>query len=153
MTDFKSTHRFYAKRIRAWGQMALGWICAQSLLTLLLISPPGWGTAFLLVTGGAFALWTLRALRLVADRRPVVEIGPNGLRPGLDASTIKWDTIEAVSVEPDKSRITLFLLPGRTPWWWFGRRSAVLDMRGLDGSLTDLEQAVRDERPDLELPA
>ncbi|MEM9147875.1 MAG: hypothetical protein AAGC57_16960 [Pseudomonadota bacterium] len=141
---------FFVSRGRAWGQVVLGWICAQSLLTLLPIAPPGWGTPFLLVTGGGFALWALSGLRLALTRRAMLEIGPSGVRFGLDAPHMPWAAIERWAVDAEQGRIVLRLADRRPRRWWLRNAPGTLDMRPLDARLTEVAQAFRDERPDLE---
>lgn len=147
-----------------WGQLVIGWICAQSLLTLLPIAPPGWGAWAAGVPGGAFAAWALGGLLLALSKGPRLVVGADGLR--LPGGTIPWAAVRTWRIDPASRTIRLALTDVRAGapllplplrplargglWPWRGTPG--INARKIDASLTDISQAFRDTRPDLEDP-
>jgi hypothetical protein len=156
---------FHVRRPLAWGRFGLGWVLAQSLLTLIPIAPPGWGTPFLLLTGGGFALWSASGLLLALRRTPLLVVSAEGL--DLSGRRLPWRAIAGWRVVEEERRIALALadpeaargaLPpvrrvldatGVLP----ARGSLGFDGRLLDARLTEVAGAFREYRPDLENPA
>ncbi|MGF1446210.1 MAG: hypothetical protein ACFBRM_08400 [Pikeienuella sp.] len=152
-----SAHSFHARRGLAWGQLALGWICAQGLLTLIPIAPPVWGVPFLLVTGGAFAVWALLGLRRALLRRPMLRIDAAGLTQGREH--IPWRAVRSWRVVPSERRVALELIAGawspstgNMQLLWGGGSGRSFDARLVEASLSDIVRALRQTRPDLEAP-
>ncbi len=163
MGDVSLNRAFHPRRGLAWGQLILGWICAQGLLTLLPIAPPGWGTPFLLVTGGGFAVWALMGLRTALSTRPSLEIDFQGFTLG--GRRTLWSEVEGYRIDREAGEIAIafrsraaaraVMPPVRRALVALGllppRAGLGLSPRHLDAGLTAIAAAFRDVRPDLEI--
>ncbi len=148
---------FHARRGLAWGQVLLGWVCAQGLLTLLPIAPPGWGPPFLIATGGGFAVCAALGLVRALSARPMLEVAPEGIRAG--GREIPWAAVRSWRAVPQERRLALVIEPRALPeggpisgLMLRLRGTLAFDARGIDARLTDIVRAFRDIRPDLENP-
>jgi len=160
--DVPLSRAFHPRRGLAWGQLLLGWVCAQGLLTLIPIAPPGWGTPFLLVTGGGFALWALSGLRTALSTRPLLEVDYAGFT--LEGRRTLWAAVERYRIDREAGEIAIAfrtreaaraaLPPHRRALAALGLlppgASLGLSPRRLDAGLTEIAAAFRDVRPDLE---
>ena len=154
-------YAFHVRRPLAWARFGLGWVLAQSLLTLIPIAPPGWGTPFLVLTGGAFALWAASGLALALRRSPLLVVAADGIE--MRGRRLPWEAVAAWRVVEEERRIALALAaPAAEPLHRRlldaagvlpARGSLAFDARLIDARLTDVAGAFRDIRPDLESPA
>lgn len=139
MQDSARSTAFHVSRPKAWARLGMGWICAQSLLTLLPIAAWPWGAAFLMLTGGGFVLMALSAVRLLCRRAPLIVIDGRGIGEG--AGVLPWERVVAWREDRAGRRLVLTLADGSA------RR---LSPGASDATLTRLVEAVRQARPDLE---
>ncbi|MGF1500634.1 MAG: hypothetical protein ACFBSD_02370 [Paracoccaceae bacterium] len=155
-------HAFGVSRPKAWAEVAIGWICAQGLLTLIPIAPGPWGVGFLLISGGAFALMAIRGARLLLRERPIMIVDTTGL--SVADTHIPWDDVADYEIGGAGRSLDLRLrdpartaarLPARRRLGMAvrrrrGRPPLRLDLYPVDARLSDVRAAFRAVRPDLE---
>lgn len=154
---------FRHSRAGAILKLLLGWLCAQGLLTLIPIAPGPLATFFLLVIASPFVLMALSGLRSLIVPGPYLTVSGMGVRFG-SRPPIEWEFVRGFRYSQGRrTSLELWLdeAPAASmPWRLQIRR--LLGIGGgyatlrlspgvIDGSLAGVAEALRAERPDLEI--
>jgi hypothetical protein len=150
-------HSFERGRFKGWATLGFGWICAQSLLTLIPIAPNFWGVSALAVGGGAFVVVALTGVARLVARGPGLVVAAEGLTLG--RLSLAWDELRHWRLAERPLRLEFVLdaaasrrLPAAHRLTLGALRPQVVRIApgDLRATLTEVGNAVRQVRPDLE---
>ena len=146
-----------ASRNMGWARLILGWISAQSLLTLIPIAP-GYGVAGLSIVGAVFVAVALSGVARLAGGAPGIGLDADGLRLG----TVEFDWTEVEGwrlAERGGRRLEIRLAPEAARRVPLLLRAGLLARSGrrlawkagdLTATLAETAAALRAVQPDLE---
>lgn len=151
----------YPSRPKAWVILGAGWLLAQSLLTLIPLAPNAWAVAGLSLAGSMFLVPVTKGIWLLTLKGPLLLVTAQGitLTPNRAPIMLAWSEIASVELTPmGRRRLKLRLhaahalplSPQRRALMRLNRTTRgaeiVFSPWDIDGSLTDLHEAVRHRR-------
>ncbi|MEL6477723.1 MAG: hypothetical protein AAFR17_10385 [Pseudomonadota bacterium] len=151
----------YPSRPKAWIILGAGWLLAQSLLTLIPLAPNVWAVAGLALGGSVFLVPVAKGIWLLTLKGPSLVVSKTGiaLTPQRGPLHLEWADLEALELTPMGRRRLKIRLKDPDTLPLSASRRAIMRLnrttRGaeivfspwdIDGSLTDLHEAVRHRR-------